>query len=69
VFTPDFLVGSVLLIVLVFYVVFFNLVVFVVCLVDPMLPIYLDCPFFIVPSIFSNVYLMLKLIVNSCPEE
>ena len=28
-------------------------------LVYPMLPISLDCPFFIVPSVFSNVYLQL----------
>jgi len=33
------------------------LFVFVLCLVSPMLPFSLDCPFFIVPSVFSNVYL------------
>ena len=27
------------------------------CLVCPMLPVSLDCPFLIAPSIFSNVYL------------
>jgi hypothetical protein len=30
-------------------------------LVYPMLPISLDCPFLIVPSVFSNVYLLLLL--------
>ena len=32
--------------------------VFVLCLVYPMLPVSLDCPFLIAPSIFSNVYLL-----------
>ena len=27
-------------------------------LVYPMLPVSLDCPFLIVPSVFSNVYLL-----------
>ena len=30
--------------------------VFVLCLVHPMLPVFLDCPFMIAPSVFSNVY-------------
>ena len=38
-------------------VVFFNLFVFVLCLVYPMLPVSLDCIFLIAPSVFSNVYL------------
>ena len=32
------------------------LFVFILCLVFPMLPVSLDCPFLIAPSIFSNVY-------------
>jgi len=28
-------------------------------LVHPMLPVSLDCPFFVAPSVFSNVYLRL----------
>jgi hypothetical protein len=31
-------------------------VVCFVCLVYPMLPVSLDCPFLISPSVFSNVY-------------
>ena len=31
-------------------------VVFFFVFVYPMLPVYLDCPFFIAPSVFSNVY-------------
>jgi hypothetical protein len=30
---------------------------YVLCLVYPMLPVFLDCPFLIAPSVFSNVYL------------
>jgi hypothetical protein len=30
--------------------------IFVLCLVYPVLPVSLDCPFLISPSIFSNVY-------------
>ena len=33
------------------------LFVFVLCLVYPMLPVSMDCLFFIAPSFFSNVYL------------
>jgi hypothetical protein len=50
-----FLVGSVLLIFLVFCVVFFVLFVFVMCLVYPMLQVSLDCTFLIVPSVFCEV--------------
>ena len=49
-----FLMGSVLLIFLVFCVVFV-LFVCVMCLVCSMLPVSLDCPFLIAPSVFSNV--------------
>ena len=49
-----FLVGSVLLIILVFCVVFCCVFCFV-CLVYPMLPVSLDCPFLNAPSVFSNV--------------
>ena len=31
------------------------------CLVYPMLPVVLDCPFLITPSVFSNVYVFLIL--------
>jgi hypothetical protein len=41
----------------------FVLFVFVLCLVCPMLPVSLDCPFLIAPSIFSNVYLFVCLFV------
>jgi hypothetical protein len=34
----------------------FALFVFVLCLVSPMLPVSLDCPFLIAPSGFSSVY-------------
>ena len=38
--------------------VFFVLFMFVFCLVHPMLPVSLDCPFFLIaPSVFSNGYL------------
>ena len=37
-------------------VVFFVLFVTVLCFVWPMLPISLDCPFLIAPSVLSNVY-------------
>ena len=32
------------------------LFVFILCFVNPMLQVSLDCPFFIVPSVFSTVY-------------
>ena len=48
-----------LVIILVFCVEFLVLLVcFVLCLVCPMLSLSLDCPFLIVPSVFSNVYLL-----------
>ena len=53
--SPD-LGGVVLLIFLVFCVVLFVLVVLVLCLVCPMLPVFLDFPFLIAPSVLSNVY-------------
>ena len=34
---------------------------FFLCLVYLMLPVYLDCPFYIAPSIFSNVYFIPQL--------
>ena len=51
---------------LVFCVVFYVLLVFVLCLVYPMLPISLDCPFLIAPSVFSNVYLFCLLVFVLC---
>jgi len=53
--SPRFVLRSLMLIVLVFCVVFV-LFVLVLCLVCPMLPVSLDCPFFIALSVFSNVY-------------
>ena len=44
---------------LVFSVVFFALFVFILCVVYPMLPVSLDCPFLIAPSVF------LSFIVNN----
>ena len=55
---PRFLVGSVLLIFLVICVVFSALFIFVTCFVCP---VFLDYPFLIAPSFFSNVYLHLSL--------
>jgi hypothetical protein len=54
----QFLVGSVLLIFLVCYAVlrFYVLLILILYLVCPMLPVSLDCPFLIAPSVFSNVY-------------
>jgi hypothetical protein len=54
---------SVLLIVLVFCVLFVS----VLCLVCPVLPVFLDCQFLIAPSVFSNVYscCQVLLIVHS----
>ena len=34
------------------------------CLVYPMLPGSLDCPFLIVPSVFSNVYMTLSYCIS-----
>jgi len=55
-----------LLIFLVFCVVFLFFV-FVLCLVYPMLPVFLDCPFLITPSVFSNVYFHLKTLEPVIP--
>ena len=44
--------------VLVFCVVLSVMFVFVLCLVYPMLPVSLECPFLIAPSVFFNVYLI-----------
>ena len=62
---PPVFSGSVLLICLVFrVVVFLVLFVFAKCLVYyPMLPVSLDCPFLIAPSVLSNVYLNDDLII------
>jgi len=37
--------------------------VFILCLVYPMLPVSLDCLFVIGSSVFSNVYLVLWLMI------
>ena len=54
---PQFLVGSVLLLILVFCVVLCFCVVFVYvpCLVCPMLSVFLNSPFLIAASVFSNI--------------
>ena len=39
---------------------------FVLYLVYPMLPVSLDCPFLIVPSVFSNVFLSCVLCTLCC---
>jgi len=38
--------------------------VFVLCLVCPMLPVFLDCPFLIALSVFSNVYKHLPISIQ-----
>ena len=55
-----------LLIILVFCVVLclYLLFVFALCLVCPILPVSLDCPFLIASSFFSNVYLYIPLITT-----
>lgn len=45
--------GPVFFICLVFCVLFYF---FFVCVLCPMLPIFMDCPYLIAPSIYSNVY-------------
>ena len=55
------LVGSVLLIILVFCVVLFVLYVLALCLVFPLLLVFFDCQFVIVPSVFSNAYLSINV--------
>jgi len=44
-------------------VVFCVLLVFLMCHVFPMLPVYLDCPFLIALSVFSKVYFPMSKIV------
>ena len=44
------------------YVVCFALFVFVLCLVHPMLQVSLNCPLWICPVVFSNVYLLISLV-------
>ena len=51
-----FLVRAVLLIILVC-----GLFVFVLCLLHPMLPVTLHCPFLIAPSVFSNSFSYIKI--------
>ena len=46
-------------------VVFFALFFVVLCLVYPMLPVSLDCPFLIAPSAFSNLYFINTLLVEN----
>jgi len=38
----------------------------VLCLLCPMLPVSLDCPFFVAPSVFSNIYLSSVLCAQCC---
>jgi hypothetical protein len=40
---------------------FFLLCLWFLPLVYPMLPVSLDCPFLIIPSVFSNVYLIVLI--------
>jgi hypothetical protein len=47
--------------VLVFCFMPFNLFVFVLCLVLPMLPVTLDYPFVVAPLVFTNVYLWTQI--------
>ena len=41
------------------------LYVFVLCLVYPMLLVSLDCPFLVAHSVFLNVYILLKVVLNT----
>ena len=54
--SPPVLEGFMLLNVLAFCVVFCGLFVFVMCLLCPILPVSLDCPFLTAISVFFNVY-------------
>jgi hypothetical protein len=57
-FTPRYLMVSVLIIFLVFCFIFiFLFCLSSFCVLYPMLPVSLDCPFLVTPSVFSNVYL------------
>ena len=49
-----------------FCVVFLCLLVFVLFLVPPMLPVSLDCPLLITPSVFSHVYCLYGVRVDVC---
>ena len=64
----QFLVGSLLVIFLVFCVVFFVLFAFVLCRVYPITPVSLDCPFLIARSVFPNVYLIETITCITCSE-
>ena len=55
--------GSVLLVFLVFCVVFFVYFVFILCIACPILPRFLNCPFWTTPSVFSNIYFRLSIIL------
>ena len=55
-----------LIVLLVFCVVIFVLFVIVLCLVYPVLPVSLDCPFLIAPSVFSNIYFYCVLCAQCC---
>jgi hypothetical protein len=50
----------------VFCVVYFTLLVIALCRVYPMLPMPLDCPFWIATSVFSNVYLYTIRVYGCC---
>ena len=59
--------GSVLVIFIVFCVEFLDLLVcFVLCLVYPTLPVFLDCSFMIAPSVFCNAYFVPTVCPVSC---
>jgi hypothetical protein len=64
----QFLVGSLLVIFLVFCVVFFVLFAFVLCRVYPIMPVSLDCPFLIARSVFPNIYLIETTTCIICSE-
>jgi hypothetical protein len=44
----------------------YSLTLIVLCPVCPMLPVSMACPFFVAPSVFSNVYLSCVLCVQCC---
>ena len=60
---PRMLVMFMLLIVLGFFAVFFALLVFVLFLVYPTLPVFLDCPLLIAPSIFSKAFSITTMVI------
>ena len=63
-----FLAGSVFLISLVFCVVlhFYLLFIFGLCLLNSILSVSLDCPFLIIPLVFSNLYLLSADVIIYC---